>query len=259
MNRSSLTAAMSVEWLKMRRSKVLLVSGFATLMFPLVGGLFMFILKNPDLARQMGLIAAKAQLTAGTADWPSYFGLLAQMLAAGGFFVFALVLVWCFGREYVNSTAKDLLALPMPREAIVVAKLAVTALWSLLLAAAMLALAVVAGAVVGLPGWSAALASASLVRLAVASVLTILLVWPFALAASAGRGYLPPFGFMLLSLALAQILGTLGYGAYFPWAVPAFYAMGVAEVGAVSFALVVLVGLAGVAGTVLWWRYADQT
>lgn len=259
---TSFVAAMSVEWLKMRRSKVLLVSAAAIAMAPLVGGLFMLILRDPEWARRMGLITAKAQITAGTADWPGYFSMLAQTTAAGGFFIFGLVFVWAFGREYSNSTAKDLLALPTPREAIVAAKIALASLWSVVLAVWMLALGLVIGNAVSLPGWSPALAQAAIVRLLVAAVLTTVLVWPFALAASAGRGYLPPFGFMVLSLVLAQVASTLGYGAYFPWAVPGLYAVGgamAADVGLGSIALVLLVGLAGAVATAAWWRYADQT
>lgn len=256
---SNLSVALSIEWLKLRRSRVPLVTGVVTLVFPLVGGLFMLILKDPEWARRMGLLAAKAEITAGTADWPGYFALLAQMAAAGGFFIFGLVLVWAFGREFANGTAKDLLALPTPREAIVAAKLVACALWALVLAVIMVGLGVATGIAVGLPGWSDSLATAAISRLAVGSLLTILLVWPFALAASAGRGYLPPFGFMLLTLALSQILNSLGYGAYFPWAIPALYSMGEPGVGAASVALALLVSLAGAVATIAWWRYADQT
>ncbi|MHB0879211.1 MAG: ABC transporter permease, partial [Anaerolineae bacterium] len=236
----------------------------AIAMAPLVGGLFMMILKDPEWARRLGLIAAKAEITAGTADWPGYFAMLSQAAAVAGFFIFGLVVVWCFGREYANSTAKDLLALPTPRGAIIGAKLIVATLWSVVLAAFMLALGLVVGSAVGLPGWSAALAEEAVRRLVVASLLTIVLVWPFALAASAGRGYLPAFGFMLLALALAQVIAVLGWGAYFPWSVPAIYAGAggpdnAQAVGLVGIALVALVGSVGVAATLTWWRYADQT
>jgi ABC-2 type transport system permease protein len=82
------------------------------------------------------------------------------------------------------------------------------------------------------------------------------------LAASAGRGYLLAVGALLLAVVAAQVVAALGWGAFFPWAVPAL-ASGVAgqgaeAVGAGSYALVLLTGAAGVAGTVAWWRLADQ-
>jgi hypothetical protein len=36
----------------------------------------MIILKDPERARSMGLISAKAQLAAGVADWPTRLSLL---------------------------------------------------------------------------------------------------------------------------------------------------------------------------------------
>jgi ABC-2 type transport system permease protein len=69
-------------------------------------------------------------------------------------------------------------------------------------------------------------------------------------------------GIMLLILALANVIALLGWGSYFPWSVPGLYA-GSAGKGAslepVSYWIVILTGLAGMIGTYLWWKYADQS
>jgi ABC-2 type transport system permease protein len=113
-----------------------------------------------------------------------------------------------------------------------------------------------------LPGADAGTVGRGLVRLLLTAIMTIALVAPFALLASVARGYLAPVGGILLATFLGQIVATLGYGAYFPWAVPALYA-GIAGVhtrpGPVGYLLVALVGLAAVLGTGSWWRRADQT
>ena len=83
-----------------------------------MGGLFMFIMKDPARARALGLLGAKAQITAGTADWPTFLGVIAQATAVGGSFIFALVTAWVFGREFADRTVKLLLAVPTPRGAI---------------------------------------------------------------------------------------------------------------------------------------------
>ena len=75
----------------------------------------MIILKDPEAARSMGLISTKAQLAAGVADWPAFFGMLAQAIAIGGAIVFAILTAWVFGREFSDRTAKELLALPTSR------------------------------------------------------------------------------------------------------------------------------------------------
>ncbi|MDA8216481.1 MAG: ABC transporter permease [Dehalococcoidales bacterium] len=260
---TGLKAALWVELLKARRSKApwLTLLGFSLL--PLAGGLFMIILKDPEWARNSGLISTKAQLAAGTADWPAFFDMLAQGTAIGGFILFGLIAIWTFGREYSDRTAKDMLALPVSREAIVMAKFVLDACWSLAAVVLIFGLALAVGFAVGLPGWSEGLAVSAAGALATIAGLAIVVISPFAWVASAGRGYLPPIGVMFLILALSQILAILGWGDYFPWAVPAL-ASGVAgpseqAVGIASYLIVALTGILGVAGTLAWWRWADQT
>src|SRR2546425_633804 len=113
---SGFAGAFWAEALKVRRSKVLWISALGISLAPLMGGLFMLIFKNPEWARSAGLISTKAELTMATADWPTYFGLLAQATAIGGFLIFSVVTIWVFGREYSDGTAKDLLALPTSRQ-----------------------------------------------------------------------------------------------------------------------------------------------
>ena len=66
-------------------------------------------------------------MMAGVADWPTYLDLLAQSIAVGGLILFSLIGSWVFGREFVDRTVKDLLALPTARSAIVAAKFLVIA------------------------------------------------------------------------------------------------------------------------------------
>ena len=255
--------ALWVELVKARRSRLPWVTVVAFAVAAGVGGLFMFILQDPQRARSLGLLGAKAQLASGTADWPTYLSLLAQTTAVGGFVVFGLVMIWIFGREFSDHTAKDLLALPTSRTTIIGAKFVVTAGWCLALSVQCYLLGLVIGAALGLPGWSAATALDGLARLLATAAMTVLLTATFALAASLGRGYLAAVGFMLLAIFLGQIIALLGYGQYFPFSLPAIYSgmAGAARppVGFPGYALVILVGLAGVAGTAVWWRRADQS
>jgi ABC-2 type transport system permease protein len=240
-----------------------LVTALGFCLAPLMGGFFMVVLQDPERARRLGLIGTKAQLVSGTADWPTYLGVLAQATAVGGVLLFGLAVIWLFGREYSDRTATDLLALPTSRAAIVAAKFLVLAVWSAGLLAVMFVLGLVVGGLVGLPGWSAGLALRAAGTAAATGGLTLLLVTVLALAASAGRGYLPAVGVMFLIVFLAQVVAAAGWGSYFPWSVPALYS-GIAgpqaqQLGPVSYLLVVIAGLAGLAGTFTWWQTADQT
>jgi ABC-2 type transport system permease protein len=259
---SAVTAAVRTELLKARRSRLPWVTAGAFTVAGAFGGLVMFILQDLRRARSLGLLGTKAALTGGTADWSAYFALLGQTVAVGGALLFGLIVVWLFGREFGQGTVTDLLALPTARTTIVGAKFAVAAMWSLLLACYLFALGLIIGTAIGLPGWSAGVALHGLTGLLVVTVLTVLLVTPFALAASVGRGYLAGVAAMIAAVFSAQVVALLGYGAYFPWSVPALYT-GLAgpdrdPPGTLGIVLVALVGIAGIAATAAWWRQADH-
>ena len=256
-------SALWAESLKMRRSKVPLFTAIGFSMAPFVGGLFMIILKDPEAARSMGLISAKAQLTAGVADWPTFFGLLAQAVAVGGAILFTIVTTWVFGREFSDHTAKELLALPTPREAIVAAKFVVIAGWTLAMTLLIFGIGLGVGALVGIPGWSAELLRTAFADILGSAALTIALLPFVALLASVGRGYLPPFGWAVFTMVLAQIAAITGWGDWFPWSVPALFSGAAgprtALLGPHSYGLVVITSLIGLAATFYWWQNADQT
>ncbi len=254
-------AAFLVEVLKARRSVAPLLTALALAIAPLVGGLFMYILADPERARRMGLIGQKAQFVGGGSDWPAYFAFLAQAATVGGFVLFAFVIAWVFGREFSDGTVRYLLALPTSRAAIIAAKLAVVAVWCAALTALVTVLGLVVGAALSLPGWSTEALWQGLVHVWGGAGLTLLIVLPLALLAGVGRGYLAPLGFAMLMLILAQVVGATGRGAWFPWSIPALYAQVAGSAGgeitAVSLAIVAVTGVAGAAGTFAWWLYAD--
>jgi len=256
-------SALWTEILKMRRSRVPLLCALGFSMAPLTGGLFMMILKDPQAARSMGLITAKAQLTAGAADWPAFFGFLAQAVAAGGAVVFGILTIWVFGREFSDHTVKELLALPTARTAIVAAKFTVITAWSVIVAALIFGIGLAVGALVVIPGWSMPLLQTALVDIVGTAVLTIPLMSCVAFLASVGRGYLLPFGWTILTLVLANLAAVTGWGDWFPWAIPGLFSGAAGPraefLGVHSYVILTVASLLGLAATLSWWRSADQT
>ncbi len=256
-------AALWSEALKMRRSRVPLFTAMGLSVAPLVAGLFMIILKDLDAARSMGLISAKAQLLAGVADWPTFFSILAQAVAVGGAILFAIVTAWVFGREFSDRTAKELLALPTSRASIVAAKFLVIGVWTFLLSVLVLLIGLVVGELVVIPGWSPELLRSASLDVIGSAALTIALLPFVALLASSGRGYLPAFGWTVLTVALAQIAAVMGWGDWFPWSIPALFSGAAGPraelLGTHSYVIVLFASLAGLAATFHWWRTADQT
>jgi len=242
---------------KVLRARVPLFTFLGFLVMPLIGALLIFIFKDPELARKLGLLGAKANLVVGSADWPGYLTLMVEFTSLGGFFFFCLAISWTFGREFADSTVKDLLAVPVPRSSILLAKFIISALWCAALILETTAVGLLLGAVIRLPGATAAVLLHGTKLLLVAGTMSILLVLPFGFFASLGRGYLLPVGIAVLTAILGNLAVTLGWGDYFPWAVPGLYVQG-AAVAPFSYGLILLTALAGMAATYFWWKYADQ-
>ncbi len=255
-----LTHAVWIELRKATRSLMPLFTALGFLVLACGLAFLMFIYKYPAFARSIGLISSKASLAGGVASWPYYLGLLSQAIGIVGILVFSLVESWVFGREFVDGTLKDLLAVPVARANILLAKFLVVVLWSLLLTVALFLVSLLLGVVIGLSQGTMQTFWHGIATLVVAACLVIIDVFPFAFFASMGRGYLLPMGVTLLVLVLGNVFAIAGWGTYFPWAVPALYAefTGKGDLGAASYLLVLLTGLAGLAGTYLWWKYVDQ-
>ena len=256
-------SALWAEALKARRSKVPFLAAVGFTLAPLMDGLFMFIMKNPERAREMGLLSTKAQLAMSTAEWITFFGVLAQAIAIGGAIVFSIVTAWVFGREFSDHTAKDLMALPTSRENIVAAKLIVIMIWVFSVTIWIYLFGLVVGYLVDIPGWTTQLAWQSFVDVLATAAMTLLLMTPVAFIASMGRGYLPPLGWAVLTIFFSQIIAATGWGDWFPWSVPALFSGVVGpraeQLGTHSYILVILAGVIGLIATIWWWRSADQT
>ena len=255
-------ASLWAETLKARRSKVPLLASLGFTLAPLMDGLFMFIMKDPERAREMGLLSVKAQLAMSTAEWLTFFSVLTQAIAIGGVMVFSIVTAWIFGREFSDHTAKDLMALPTSRENIVTAKMLVIAAWVFATALWVYLIGLIVGYLIVIPGWTNQLAWQSLGDVLLTAAMTLLLMTPVAFIASMGRGYLPPLGWAVLTIFFSQIIAATGWGDWFPWSVPALYSGVVGprseQLGIHSYVLVILAGVAGLVATFWWWRNADQ-
>ena len=242
---------------KALRSRVPFFTAFGFLMMPLIGALLIFIYKDPQLARQIGLLGTKANLVVGSADWTGYLTLMVEFTSLGGFFFFCLAVSWTFGREFTDGTLKDLLAVPVPRFDIVLAKFIITALWCAVLIVETFIVGLVLGAFIHLPGGSIAVFLHGTRLMAVTAIMSISLIMPFGFFASVGRGYLLPVGIMVLTVIMGNLAITLGWGENFPFSIPALVLQDV-PLSIFSYILVGLTGLIGITGTYIWWKYADQ-
>jgi ABC-2 type transport system permease protein len=249
-------------WIELRkaiRSRMPLWTALGSLFIPLGIAFLLYVSKNPEIAQKLGLVSAKANLIAYAAtDWPAYMQVYGEVIGAAGLILFILIITWIFGREFADGTLKDLLAVPIQRSSLILAKYIVAAIWSGALTMVIFLAGLVMGTIIRFPGGSIGVVLQGLVLVLTTACLVIPVVLPFALFASMGRGYLLPIGIAFLVMMMVNLAVIVGWGEYFPWAVPMIYAQGKTSLTPVSYWIVVLTGLAGVIATYFWLKYADQ-
>lgn len=257
-------ASVRAEIIKVLKSKIFLLTFVFFIFIVCIMGLMMLMVKNPELMQKMGMLGTKAEILALKPDWTNYLSLLNQVIMTGGLIGFGFVAIWIFGREYSDRTLKDLLALPVSRHAIVLSKMTVMAIWCVLLSAVILFLGLGMGRLVGLENYDRVMINEWMKTFAILIFFIVLLNAPVAFFATFGKGFLPPLAFLIVMVILAQVAGVIGKGEFFPWTIPAMYcgAMGpdgIAALKPVSWVIFYGTTAAGLAGTLLWQRFADQT
>ena len=257
-------AAIWAECLKARKSKVLWGTMIGFAFIAILMGLLILVTNHPELVGGSMIIKAKSAAL-GKGDWPSYLSLLIEMIIALGVIGFGIVASWVFGREYSDRVAKDLLALPVSRSTIVISKFIVILLWSILLSLILFGVGFVTGLAVNIPGWSGQIARHDFWVFVGSTLLTILLCTPVAFIASFSRGYLLPLSFVIFILILTNLIaiGLPNVLPYFPWAIPMIFSgqagsKAVPGIGAISYIILGLTSVLGIAATAAWWQFADQ-
>jgi ABC-2 type transport system permease protein len=255
--------AFHVEAIKALKSKMLWGTFIFFAFIAFMMGFIMLVAKNPDIAGNSEVLTMKASMIS-KADWPTFFSLLLQMVLTIGSIGPAIVTIWVFGREYSDRTIKDLFALPVSRLNIVLAKFLVVLIWSLLLLLILYIFCIISGLLIHLNGWSGDLLVQKSRVYLLCAVLTVLLFPVITFITCVSRGYLLPVGFAILILIATQFvfLGLPGITPYFPWAIPGLCS-GVAgpfspKPEIISYIILGITSISGIAGTAAWWRYADQ-
>lgn len=254
------SAMLWVEFRKASRSRLPIFTTIGALFMPCAIAFMIYLSKNPELLERLGMVAAKANLIAYSAtDWASYLNLSGQLIAVGAFFFFVLIISWIFGREFTDGTLKDLLAVPVRRSSILLAKFSVAFACSAVQFLIIYLTSMLIGVWIQLPGGQPEIIFTGSITLVVIAFLTIIGIFPFALLASIGRGFLLPLSAAMITVMTTNLAFILGWGEYFPWAVPGILAQGKTLLPPISYIIVVLNAAAGIATTILWWKYADQS
>ncbi|HUX42773.1 MAG TPA: ABC transporter permease [Rectinemataceae bacterium] len=213
--------ALLCEFLKLRRSVVIRVSFAAWAAGIFFIAFFMWIVMNPGAAATFGLIGDKASFTFGGEgkDWAGYLHVNLMLGAVLGVLFSSIILAWIFGREYVEGTAKNFLALPIGRWTFVAAKVVVAACWLAALLLLTIAGTWLAGTLLALPGWSPALFGLATARLLFISLMSFFVALPVAWIAEATRGYFGPMGYAIGTMFVANFFSHTGWAPWCPWTI----------------------------------------
>lgn len=254
-------ASFNSELIKLKRSKIVRITAGIFIFIPAMVGLMMFLVQNPELSAKLGIIGTKAKLFAEN-DWQGYLTIINQIIATIGLIGFGFITSWVFGREYLEGTLTDIMALPVSRVSLVTAKFLIVLLWCLTLIFILFITAVIIGLFIEIPGFSIPLLNKNIKIYLDTALLTLLLSTPVAFFACYGRGIIAPLGFVIISLITAQFAALSGLGSYFPWAVPGINTVPEGTEGmqlyASSYIIVALTSVLGYIATIVWWKYTDH-
>lgn len=251
--------AVSAECLKLKRSKFILVIMFLFILIPFMMSMLFYAAMQPQDPSTLGIASTKAGLAQlGVPNWPNYFKLLLQGFAGIGIVGLGFLASWIFGREFAQNTVKDLLALPVSRSSIVIAKFIIVVVLGLLVSMVFYLAGLCFGKLIGLGSLSFQILAGFSATYFIAAIMMIHLSSVIALIASYSRGYMLPIGFVILMVIVANFTGMLGIAPYFPWAIPGIYAILPDQIVPASYVIVITTGFSGYLFTVIFWKRADH-
>ncbi|MEJ8305956.1 ABC transporter permease [Saccharibacillus sacchari] len=221
--------------------------------------------RSPVLWGMLVFLLFVTGIRSGGADWNEHLGNMTFLFASVfGLMGFGTLTAWVFGREYTDRTVKDLLALPISRTTIVIAKSVAIAGWCVIATLTIFGFSLLLGLLIGIPGLSWRIVADQLGGLLLIAAFHLLLCSPVALLAGISRGYLVPIAYAFTTLMVALTAGPTALGAYLPWSIPALH-LSMSHSGASSFplgtasyAMLILLFGIGAIGTMFWWKKSDQ-
>jgi ABC-2 type transport system permease protein len=224
-----LGACIRAEFLKLFRSKVLLLTALAFAAFTLslnYGGDFF----DPAIIYILGSVC------------------------------FNILAAWMFGVEFVHKTVTELLVFPAHRVTILFAKLIALTVSILILSIGQYVLSCVVFIVTGTDGWAWGAVVNYFVRQGITVSMMLALCMPVFFLGLCSRGYfLPIFVSIAVFLYVNIDDGGLPLAVHIPWRVPLVYAANGELPQPLDAAILIIMGAGGILASLAWWRYADYT
>jgi len=255
-----MSAALRVEWLKLRRSRVALVAtALMGVVLPAMGLAFYDV----AVSGGVGPLGDKAGALLTGKGWIGYLGLVDQIAAVAVFLGAGVVVAWVFGREHVDRTFSSLFALTVSRATIAAAKFIVLTVWVIALALLIASVAFGYGVLAAVAPIEPGVVFPELIRLFAIAAGSGALSLTMGYVSSSGRGYLPAIGALIVIIAAAQVAVLFGTGGWFPFAVPGLAAIagaeGVPDLTPLQISLVPTLAALTTLLTIRWWTRTEAT
>ena len=203
-----------MEFLKLKRSKIFLLSLMGAILPPLL----MFIaVTSFDEGQTFEMLFTNVNM---------------YMSAMFAILLFAIIISYLFGREYNEHTIKTMLTIPISRKKFLLSKYVMFFVWIVILTAVTSISTLLFGFAAGLEGFSIKLFIESFAQLLYANVLLFLTFSPFVFVSLLITNMVPAMvGGAGLSLVSLMLYGQ-NWAPYVPWTCPYLLASGeIAEYG----------------------------
>lgn len=232
-----------LEFLKLKRSKIFLLSLMGAILPPLL----MFI--------------AVFAFDEGNTFEALFSNVNMYMSAMFAILIFAIIISYLFGREYNEHTIKTMLTIPISRGKFLMGKYAMFLVWIVILTVVTSLSTLVFGFIAGLDGFSIKLFVESFAQLLLANILLFLTFSPFVFFSLLITNMVPAMvGGAALTLVNIMIYGQ-EWAPFVPWTCPYLIASGeILEYGtsvSVSYGVIMMTFLAGIALSYIYFRKTD--
>lgn len=196
------------EWLKLRRSKILLIGVLGSLMVP-------FLVAANDIR----IAAAKPE--AFLSLYGLYEDTILFIMLLFGPLVLAVVATWLINREYTERTLKTIFVLPMERTAFLLGKFIMLflliCLFMLLSWLDILVIALVCRLFLGGQAVTVSQAAAVLIQMQKGAILMFMTLTPFVYLALRTQGSIAPFIVIAAVSLLNVVLSASPIACFYPW------------------------------------------
>lgn len=232
-----------MEFLKLKRSKIFLLSILGAILPPLL----MFIaVTSFDEGQTFEMLFTNVNM---------------YMSAMFAVMIFAIIISYLFGREYNEHTLKTMLTIPVSRTKFLLSKYVMFLVWIVILTVVTSLSTLIFGFAAGLEGFALKLFAESFAQLLYANVLLFLTFSPFVFISLFITNMVPAMvGGAGLSLVNLMVYGQ-NWAPFVPWVCPYLIASGeIAEYAtgvSVSYGIILATFLIGIAISYIYFTRTD--